>query len=169
MRKVATLTLPPGGFPPLQSGVLNQRWATSGQRGDVTPTAGGIPTVSQRGAESEVAHQWARWLNNPCRLVGPQRFRAGGRIRDGPQVGKVASLPLPPGGSPPFHIGGHNQRWPTSDPTCARAICGPIFLTPANLTGLFLFRAVSVFLYHLLRFRNLPIILRPLISGFTHF
>ena len=30
-------------------------------------------------------------------------------------------------------------------PTCARAICGPIFLTPANLTGLFLFRAVSVF------------------------
>ena len=54
-------------------------------------------------------------------------------------------------------------------PTCARAICGPIFLTAANLTGLFLFRAVSVFLYHLLRFRNLPIILRPLISGFTHF
>ena len=54
-------------------------------------------------------------------------------------------------------------------PTCARAICGPIFLTPANLTGLFLFRAGSVFLYHLLRFRNLPIILRPLISGFTHF
>ena len=30
------------------------------------------------GAESEVAHKWARWLYNPCRLGGPHRFRAGG-------------------------------------------------------------------------------------------
>ena len=46
---------------------------------------------SEQGAESEVAHKWARWLHNPCRLGGPHRFRAGGRIRSGPQVGKVAT------------------------------------------------------------------------------
>ena len=46
---------------------------------------------SERGAESEVAHLWARWLHNPCRLGGPLRFRAGGRITSGPQVGKVAT------------------------------------------------------------------------------
>ena len=46
---------------------------------------------SERGAESEVAHKWARWLQNPCRLGGPLRFGAGGRIRSGPQVGKVAT------------------------------------------------------------------------------
>ena len=34
----------------------------------------------------KVAHKWARWLHNPCRL----------------------------GGSPPLQSGGQNQRWPTS-------------------------------------------------------
>ena len=57
----------------------------------MTPAASGVPTASERGAESEVAHKWARWLHNPCRLGGPHRFRAGGRIRSGPQVGKVAT------------------------------------------------------------------------------
>ena len=52
--------------------------------------ASGIRSASERGAESEVAHLWARWLRNPCRLGGPLRFRAGGRIRSGPKVGKVA-------------------------------------------------------------------------------
>ena len=51
----------------------------------------GDPTATERGAESEVAHKWARWLHNPCRLGGPHRFRAGGIIRNGPQVGKVAT------------------------------------------------------------------------------
>ena len=27
-------------------------------------------TASNRGPESEVAHKWARWLHNPCRLGG---------------------------------------------------------------------------------------------------
>ena len=109
-----------GGSPPLQSGGQNQRWPTSGQGGYITPAAWGVPTASERGAESEVAHKWARWLHNPCRLGGspplqsggqnqrwptsgqggyitpaalggPHRFRAGGRIRGGPQVGKVAT------------------------------------------------------------------------------
>ena len=79
------------GSPPLPSGGQNQKWPTSGQGGYITPTAWGVATASGRGAESEVAHKWARWLHNPCRLGGPHRFRAGGRIRSGPQVGKVAT------------------------------------------------------------------------------
>ena len=45
----------------------------------------------RRGAKSKVAQKWTRWLHNPCPLGGPHRFRAGGRIRGGPQVGKVAT------------------------------------------------------------------------------
>ena len=169
--RVATQPLPPGGSPPLQSGGQNQRWPTSGQDGYITPAAWGVPTASEGGAESEVAHKWARWLHNPCRLGvptasepgaesevahkwagwlhnpchlgGPHRFRSGGRIRGGPQVGRVATQPLPPGGvptasepgaesevahkwarwlhnpcrlgSPPLQIGGQNQKWQQSE------------------------------------------------------
>ena len=60
-------------------------------RGYVTPAASGIPAASERGAKSEVAHLWARWLRNPCRLEDPLRFGAGGKIRSGPFVGKVAT------------------------------------------------------------------------------
>ena len=119
MGKVATEPLPPWGSPPLQSGGQNQRWPTNEQGDYITPTALGVPTASEReqkqkwptsgqggyittaawavptasepGAESEVAHKWARWLHNPCPLGGPHRFRAGGRIRSGPKVGKVAT------------------------------------------------------------------------------
>ena len=52
---------------------------------------GGNPGASKRGAGSEVAHKWAGWLHNPCRLGGPHRFKAGGRIRSGPQVGWLAT------------------------------------------------------------------------------
>ena len=112
--KVATQHLPPGGSPPLQSGGQNQKWPTSGQGGYITPATRGNPTAPDGGAESEVAHKWARWLHNHCRLGGPHRFTAGGRIRRGPQVGKVATQHLPPGGSPPLQSGGQNQKWPTS-------------------------------------------------------
>ena len=57
----------------------------------MTPAAWGVPTASKRGAESEVGHKWARWLHNPCRLGEANRFKAGGRIRFGQQVGKVAT------------------------------------------------------------------------------
>ena len=112
--KVATQNLPPRGSPPLQTEGQNQKWPTSGQGGYITRAAYGVPSASQRGAQSEVAHKWARGLHNPCRLEGPLRFTAGGTIRSGPQVGKVATSPVPPMGSPPLHSGGHNQKWPTS-------------------------------------------------------
>ena len=74
MGKVATSPVPSPGSPPLQSGGQNQKWA----------------------------HQWARWLHHPCRLGDPHRFRAGGKIRSGPYMGKVGTSPLPPRGSPPL-------------------------------------------------------------------
>ena len=112
--KVATSPLPYRGSPPLQSGGQNQEWPTSGQSGYLTPAVSGIPTASERGAKSEVAHKWAKWLPHPCRIGDPHRFRAGGKIRSGPQVGKVATSPLPYRGSPPLQSGGQNQKWPTS-------------------------------------------------------
>ena len=79
--------------PPPQSGGQNQKWPTCGQGGYLTPAASGIPTASEQ-------NQWllnpsaslrARWPLNPCRLGDPLRFGAGGRIRNGPLVGKVAT------------------------------------------------------------------------------
>ena len=108
--KMATSPLPYRGSPPLQSGGQNQKWPTSGQSGYLTPAVSGIPTASERGAESEVAHKWAKWLPHPCRIGDPHRFRAGGRIRSGPQVGKMATSPLPYRGSPALQSGGQNQK-----------------------------------------------------------
>ena len=51
----------------------------------------GISSASKRGAKSQVGHKWARWLRNSCRLGDPQCFRAVGKIRIGPLVGKVAT------------------------------------------------------------------------------
>ena len=84
MGKVVTSPLPPRVSPPLQSGGQNQKWPINGQGGYINPAASGIPSASKRGAKSEVAHKWARWLHHPCRLEDPHRFRAGGKIRSGP-------------------------------------------------------------------------------------
>ena len=112
--KLATSPLLYRGSPPLQRGGQNQKWPTSGQSGYLTPAVSGIPAASQRGAKSEVTHRWANWIPHPCRIRNPHRFRAGGKIRSGPQVGKLATSPLPYRGSPPLQSGGENQKWPTS-------------------------------------------------------
>ena len=112
MGKLATSPLPPRGSPTLQSGGQNRKWPINGQGGYVTPAASGIPSASYRGAKSEVAHTWARWLPHPCRLGDPHRLKAGGKIRSGPYMGKVATSPLPPRGSPPLQRGGPNQQRP---------------------------------------------------------
>ena len=112
--KWATSPLPYRGAPTLQSGGQNQKWPTSGQIGYLTPAVTGSPTASERGAKSEVAHKWANWLPHHCRIGEPHRFRAGGKIRSGPQVGKLATSPLPYRGAPPPQSRGQNQKWPTS-------------------------------------------------------
>ena len=133
-----------------KGGGQNQTWPTCRQGGYVTPAASGIPTASEWGAKSEVAHLWARWLRKPCasriltasdrgaklevahlwarwlrnprRLGDHHRFGAGGKIRGGPLVGKVATQPLPSRGSQPLQSGRQNQK----SPTCGQggyAIC----------------------------------------------
>ena len=93
-------------------GGRNQKCPTKGQSGHVTPAVSGIPTASEQRGKSRVAHKWAKWLRHPCRLGDPHRFTAGGKIKSGPQVGKVATSPLPSRGSPPLQSGGQNQKWP---------------------------------------------------------
>ena len=123
--EVATQPLPPRGYPTLLSGGQNQKWPSCAQGGYVILAASGIPSASERGAKSEVAHLWARWLRNPCRLEDPVRLRVGGKIRSGPLVGKVATQPLPARGSLPPQSGRQNQKWPT---------CGQGgYVTPAAL------------------------------------
>ena len=78
MGNVAASPLPPRGSPPPQRGGQNQKRPINGQGGYITPAASGIPSASKRGAKSEVAQKWARWLRHPCRLGDPHRLRAGG-------------------------------------------------------------------------------------------
>ena len=139
--KVATSPMPSRGSPPLESGGQNQKWPISGQSGYVTLAVSGIHTASERGAKSEVAHFWAKWLRHPYRLGDPlplqsggqnkkcpikgqsgyvtptvsgipYRFRAGEKIGSGPSVGKVATPPPPSRGSSPLQSGGEIRSGP---------------------------------------------------------
>ena len=91
MGKVATKPLPSRGSPPPHNGGQNQKWPNCGQGGYITLAASGIPSASESGVKSEVAHLWARWLRNPCRLREPLRIRERGKIPSGPLVDKVAT------------------------------------------------------------------------------
>ena len=58
------------------------------------------------GGESEKAHKWAKWLHHlPSRGSPPLQCLGGGGIRSGPQLGKVATSPLP--SRPLFPLVGH--------------------------------------------------------------
>ena len=87
------LTPAVSGAPPHQSGGKNQKWPTSGQRGYLSPAVSGSPSASERGTKSEVAHKWARWLLNRCRLGEPHRIRAGDYIRSGYLTPPVSGSP----------------------------------------------------------------------------
>ena len=73
----------------------------------------GASTAAKRGAKSEVAHLWAKWLRHHWRLGDLHRFRAGGKIISGPFVGKMATSTVRSRGWPPLQSGGQNQKWPT--------------------------------------------------------
>ena len=80
-----------GGPHRFRAGGQNQKWPTSGQGGYINLAAWRVPTASQRGAQAEVVHKWARCLCNTCHVGGPYRLRSGGKMRGGQQVGKVAT------------------------------------------------------------------------------
>ena len=110
MGKVATSPLPPRGSPPLQSGGQNQKWPINGQGGYITPAASGIPSASERGAKSEVAHKWARWLHHPCRLGDPPASERG-QNQKWPINGQGGYI-TPAASGIPTGSGGQNQKWP---------------------------------------------------------
>ena len=56
---------------------------------------------------------WADCLQHPFHVGGPQRCKAGDRIRRGQHEGRLATSHLPSGGSSTLHSGGENQKRPT--------------------------------------------------------
>ena len=111
--KVATLSLPPRAAPSLQGGGQNQKWPTCGQGGYITPAASGSPMASERGAESEVAHLWAMWLHNACRLGGGPSLQSGGQNQKWPTCGQGGYIIPAASGSPIASQQGQDQKWPT--------------------------------------------------------
>ena len=117
-------SLPSRGFPMLHSGVQNQQWPACGQMGYITLAVRGVPNTSQRGGKLVVAYMWADSLHHHCHLPyggfrtvhsggqnqqwptcmqigyhlwhlgGPQCFKAGDKISNGPHEGRLATSPL---------------------------------------------------------------------------
>ena len=61
--------------------------------------------------KSAVAHKWAGWLHNPCRLRGPQRF-SGGQNQPWPTSGRIGYITPPIWGVPNASGWGQNKNWP---------------------------------------------------------
>ena len=80
-----------GGGATLQSGRQNQVGLQLGRVATSPVRLGGFSLLQSGGTKSAVAHKWAGPLHNPCRLGGPQRFKAGDKISSGPQVGTLAT------------------------------------------------------------------------------
>ena len=95
-----TSPLPSWESPTLQSGVQNQQGPRCGRIGYIIPPMWGVPNVLERGTKLEVARNWADWLHHPCRGGGHQRFEAGHKMGNGPQVTGLATSRLTTRGSP---------------------------------------------------------------------
>ena len=58
---------------------------------------GGVTNASERRRKAEMAHIRVVWLQNHCCMGGPQCFRAGEKINNGPQMDRLAKKHLPLG------------------------------------------------------------------------
>ena len=61
-----------------------------------------------------MAHKWARWLYNPCRLGGPHCFTAGGDSDVAHNWARWLYNPCRLRDPHRSTLGGQNQKWPTS-------------------------------------------------------
>ena len=86
------------GGPQCSAWGQNQKWPTCGHSGYLTPPVWGSPMLCM-GTKSEMAHMWAQWLPNPCRLGGPQ-CSARGRNQKWPTCGHCGYLTLALSGVP---------------------------------------------------------------------
>ena len=91
----------------------NHKWPSSGQIGYITPTVWGSPTLQSRGQNQQwpTSRQISHIIFAMWRVH--LRFRVGGNISSGLEVGRLATSPLPFGGAPTLQSGGQNQQWPT--------------------------------------------------------
>ena len=95
-------------------GGAHQSWLTRGPSGYITLARWGVPTVSERGAESELAHKWAKWVHKPYHLGGSPLLQSGGQHQRLPTSRAGGYITSAPCGAPTAQV--HNQRWPTSGP-----------------------------------------------------
>ena len=126
---LATSPLPSRRSPTLQRGGQKNRKSPH-ERGLRSSglLCGGAPTLLGGGQNQKGAHMWAdwphqpcplgsptlkrggqNWPHQPCLLGGPQRFKEGDKITRGPHAGRLATSPLPYGGSPMLQRGEQNQ------------------------------------------------------------
>ena len=113
--KEATSALPSRRSPTLQSRGQHRKGPGCEQSGYVTSAVSGIPTAAEQVAKSALPDLWVKWLHQPCRLMELHCFRAGGKIKSRPQVGKVATSPLTSRESPLLQSRGQIQKWPTCE------------------------------------------------------
>ena len=59
-----------------------------------------------------MAHKWGEWLHRPRRVGGAQHLGARDKMRSGPQVGRLATSPLPCGRPPTLQSGVQRHKWP---------------------------------------------------------
>ena len=69
----------------------NQKWPTNGRLGYLTPAIRQIYTASEWGAKSTLAHKCGNGYVTATVKRGLQHFRAGNKIRIGPQRGRFAT------------------------------------------------------------------------------
>ena len=104
-----------GNLTPAVSGVPNALHGNNNRNGPQTGTISTYPVsyeASQMlciGTKSELAHLWAHWLPNPCRLGGPQ-CSARQQSQKWPKNRHSGYLSR---GGPQCFARGQNQKWPT--------------------------------------------------------
>ena len=94
----------------LQSGGGNQKWRSCGQIGYVIPPARG-PSALVGGLE--VAHKWADWQHDLCRMRGTQRLRAPRKVGSDEEERQNGYIIPPRGWSATFQSSGQIQKWAT--------------------------------------------------------
>ena len=55
----------------------------------MTPNVSEVPIALELGTKSELGHKWVDWLHIICCCGGPQRFGAGDKVRNAPQMGRL--------------------------------------------------------------------------------
>ena len=101
--------LPYGGSPTLRRGTKS-----TVAHNYATPAISVVPNASLWGTKSAVANKWADWLLPPGHVQAPHRLSAGHNIRSCPQVGGLATLPVPYRWFRFLSVKGHIQQWHTS-------------------------------------------------------